>query len=227
LLGSALEATSPRAGTRVAHFALEFLSPVPIAPMQVTTEVLRPGKKIELLAATAVVGGRPVLRATAWRIAVEAGRSPEANESEPPPPFPDTPETRLFPGAPDFGYGLALEWRFAEGAFHVLGPATAWTRLRMGVVQGEPVSALARALAMVDSANGISAELDPRSFLFVPVNLTVSLSRAPEGEWVGMSAKTAISGEGVGTTRARLFDARGYLGESLQTLFVERRSPPR
>jgi hypothetical protein len=77
---------------------------------------------------------------------------------------------------------------------------------------------------MVDSANGISAELDPRTHLFVPVNLTVSLARAPEGDWVGMSAATSISAEGVGTSHARLFDARGHIGESLQTLFVEPRS---
>jgi hypothetical protein len=193
--------------------------------MTVATEVVRPGKKIELLAGTAAIDGRPVLRATAWRLATEPKRSPEVNQSEPPPPFPDMPEARLFPDAPPFGYGLALDWRFSEGGFHLLGPGTAWTRLRVEVVQGEPVSALARALSMVDSANGISAELAPSTFLFVPVNLTVSLSRAPEGEWVGMSAKTWIAGEGVGTTHARLFDARGYLGQSMQTLFIERRAP--
>ena len=85
------------------------------------------------------------------------------------------------------------------------------------------MSPLSRVLAMVDSANGISAELDPKAFRFVPVNLTVSLARAPEGEWVGMSAATSIAGEGVGTTHARLFDTRGFFGESLQTLFVEPR----
>jgi hypothetical protein len=224
LLGSAIEGTQPRAGTRIAQLTLEFLSPVPLAAMRLATEVLRPGKKIELLGATASVAGRPVLRATAWRLAIAPGRSPDVHQGEPPPPFPEERETRLFPDAPPFGYGVALEWRFAEGGFHRLGPATAWTRLLVDVVQGEPVSPLARALAMVDSANGISAELEPRAFLFVPVNLTVSLTRAPEGEWVGMSAKTSIASEGVGTTHARLFDTRGFFGQSLQTLFVERRA---
>ncbi len=225
LLGMALEATLPRPGTRIAHFALELLSPVPLAPMRVTTEVVRPGKKIELLGAKVEVGGRPALRATAWRLAVEEegeGRNPEVNASEPPPRMPDAPDTRLFRDAPSFGYGLALEWRFAEGGFHVLGPATVWSRLRVAIVQGEPVGALARALAMVDSANGMSAELEPSAYLFVPVNLTVSLARAPVGEWVGMSAKTTLTREGAGTTRARLFDTRGYFGDSLQTLFVEK-----
>jgi hypothetical protein len=224
LIATELEKVASRPGTRIAQFALDFLSPAARAPMRVATEVMRPGKKIELLGATVTIGGRSVLRATAWRLAIADGRSPEVRLSDPPPPLPDTAETRLFPGAPPFGYGLALEWRFVEGGFHLLGPATAWTRLRVAIVEGEAVSPLARALAMVDSANGISAELEPREHLFVPVSLTVSLLRAPEGEWVGMSAATSIAREGVGTTHARLFDARGYIGESLQTLFVERRT---
>ncbi len=58
-----------------------------------------------------------------------------------------------------------------------------------------------------------------------PVNLTVAMTRRPEGEWVGMHAITALASDGVGTTRARLFDARGNVGEALQTLFVARREP--
>jgi acyl-Coa thioesterase superfamily protein/acyl-CoA thioesterase superfamily protein len=223
LLGASIEKTLPRPGARVAHFALDFLAAAPVAPVRVSTEVLRPGKKIEQLGATASIGGRPVLRATAWRIATAEGRAPEANTAERPPPLPAAEETRLFTTAPSFGYGLSIEWRFADGGFHVLGPATAWTRLRVAIVHGEQVTPLGRVLAMVDSANGISAELDPATYLFVPVNLTVSLTREAEGEWVGMQAKTRIAAEGVGTTHARLFDVRGFLGESLQTLYVERR----
>jgi len=78
-------------------------------------------------------------------------------------------------------------------------------------------------LAMVDSANGISAELDVSTYLFVPVNLTVSLAREPATEWTAMRAVTSISSDGVGVTRARLFDERGMIGVALQTLYVEKR----
>ncbi len=128
-----------------------------------------------------------------------------------------------FAEVPRFGYGDALEWRFAEGHFAEIGPAATWTRLRVGIVEGEEPTPLARVLAMIDSANGISAELDVRRFLFVPVNLTVSLMRPPDGEWVGMRAETQIASVGVGTARARIFDSRGTIGHALQTLFVEKR----
>jgi hypothetical protein len=38
-----------------------------------------------------------------------------------------------------------------------------------------------------------------------------------------MHAITALAGDGVGTTRARLFDQDGVVGEALQSLFVARR----
>lgn len=223
LLATAFDATSPREGMRIAHFALKFLGPVPLAPMQVATEVVRPGKRIELLAASVSMGGRPALRATAWRVATTPDRNPSANLEERPPARSEIAVVPSFPGVPAFGYASALEWRFTSGGFATLGVATAWTRLRVAVVSGEQPGRLAHVMAMVDSANGMSAELDVRKYLSVPVNLTVSIARMPEGEWIGMSARTEIAEEGAGTTHARLFDGRGYFGQALQTLYVEPR----
>jgi hypothetical protein len=137
--------------------------------------------------------------------------------------LPETATSTYFESVPRFGYGDALEWRFAEGSFVEMGPATVWSRLRVAIVSGEEVSPLARVLAMVDSANGISAELDVRSYLFVPVNLTVTLARYPIGEWVGMRAVTSLVEDGIGVTRARLFDERGSIGWALQSLYVDKR----
>jgi hypothetical protein len=227
LLGSQLEALGARPEARVAYFALEFLGPVPVLPMSVETSVVRGGKKIELLAATAAIEGKPVLRASAWRVSAKAGRALAVRLDEPLPLRPDSAVTQYFASVPRFGYGDALEWRFADGAFDELGPATVWSRLRGEIVRGTPATPLARALAMVDSANGISAELDVKKYLFVPVNLSVSMTRAPRCDdgapWVGMQATTSIAPDGVGTTRARLFDDDGFFGEALQTLYVEPR----
>lgn len=211
-------------GMRVAHVSLDFLGPVPVSEMEVTTSVDRPGKKIELRSAIASVDGKPRARVSTWLLQTSDGKNPSVHlDDEPPPPMPDKAVDSYFESVPRFGYGDALEWRFSEGHFAEIGPAAVWSRLRVAIVEGEPVPQIARVLAMVDSANGISAELDVRKYLFVPVNLTVSLTREPIGEWVGMRAVTALSSDGVGTTRARLFDSRGSIGRALQTLFVEPR----
>jgi hypothetical protein len=224
LLGSRIEQAAARADMRVSQFALQFLGPVPVAALEVTTKLERPGKRIAYWSATCSAGGREAVRVSAWMLSVKEGRNPLVHlEDEPPPPMPAKAVDTYFAAVPHFGYGDALEWRFPEGGFVEIGPATCWARLKVALVEGEPVSPLSRVLAMVDSANGISAELDVSQYLFVPVNLTVSLAREPATEWTAMRAVTSISSDGVGVTRARLFDERGVIGEALQTLYVEKR----
>jgi len=225
LLGRTIERLGGRSDVRVSHFSLDFLGALRLSPMTVQAEVTRPGKRIELATATAMVAGRLALRAAAWRLAVGTGRSPRVGLDDSPPPMPDHESRDFFEGVRTFGYGESLEWRFASGGFRVRGPATVWARMRIPLVLGDPASPLVRLLTMVDSANGVSWEVNFLTYMFVPVNLTVAITRSPEGEWVGMHAVTALASDGVGTTRARLFDARGYVGEALQSLFVTRREP--
>ncbi len=224
LLGTRIEAAAARIDGRVAQFALEFLGPVPRAPTDVAVSDARPGKKIALWRVTGSQGGRTLVSASAWILSTAAERSPVLHLfDQPPPAMPTRAAETYFESVPRFGYGDALEWRFTEGGFNVLGPAAVWARLRVAIVDGEPISPLARLLAMVDSANGISAELDPTAFLFVPVSLTVALARLPETEWTGMRAVTSMASDGIGVTRAHLYDERGSIGEALQTLYVEKR----
>ena len=51
LLGRALEATDPRPGTLLARVTFEILGPVPVAEVEVESQVVRPGKTVELLEA--------------------------------------------------------------------------------------------------------------------------------------------------------------------------------
>ena len=210
---------------RIAHLALDFLGPVNVEPLEVETTIVRPGKRIELVSGVVKRGERALLRATVWRTAqgpvITTGAARRGVVV--PPPLPASANVALFPNVPRFGYGESLEWRFVSGGFDVLGPATVWSRLLVPIVDEEPVSQAARLLAMVDSANGISAEIDLRAYLFVPVTLTVSIAREPVGEWMGMSARTMLAGGTGGTTHAMLFDSVGTFGEALQTLYVEKR----
>jgi hypothetical protein len=76
---------------------------------------------------------------------------------------------------------------------------------------------------MIDSANGISAELDILKWTFVPVELIVRVFRQPEGSWVGMDARTVMEHDGIGQTTTVMFDSRGTLGKSVHTLFIRPR----
>ncbi len=220
LLLRTIEHALPRPDVRVARIAFDFLGTVAVSEVAVSAEMVRPGSRIELCRSRLAIGGRTAMEATAWRISTAPGRSPEVRDSRQVPPLPAERTEQLFVDVPRFGYGEALEWRFVEGRFDRPGPSTVYTRPLIPLLEGEEVSPLGRLLLMVDSANGISAELQPSQFTFVPVELTVSVLRHPRTEWVGMSARTTLDGDGIGHTHADLFDQAGYLGTALQTLFV-------
>jgi hypothetical protein len=223
LLLHEIERAYPRQDARVARIAFDFFGPVPVADLDVTCSMVRPGARIELSRARLTTGGRTVLEATAWRLAVAPGRAPEVPDSREAPALPGPEAARLFVDVPTFGYGEALEWRFVDGGFDSLGPATVYARPRMPLIPGQTPSPLERLILMVDSANGISAELAPSRFTFVPVELSVGMRRAPRTEWVGMRARTTIVADGIGQTVAELFDEAGFLGIAMQTLFVAAR----
>jgi len=223
LLAWALERDLP-AGARLGHLAYDFYGPVPVGDVTLETEVVRHGRRIGLLRSALSVGGLRAMGLSAWRLATAIEPTPGTPEREALPAVPGPQPQHMFESVPHCGYGDALEWRFTDGHFDRPGPATVWTRPLVPLVDGLETSPLERLLLMVDSANGISGELDPRRWLFVPVALTVSLGRHPRTEWVGMRARTALEPDGLGTTHALLFDEAGVLGHALQTLYVAPRS---
>ena len=227
LLAHEIERVFPRPETRIGQIAFDFFGSVPVGELAVTVERVRGGARIELLRARLEVAGKTAMQASAWRLLVQPGRSPAVLPKEVPLLVPSEQPQEFFASMPRFGYGESLEWRFVDDGFAQPGPATVWTRPRLPLVEGMRLTPLERLLLMVDSANGISAELDLGSYSFVPVELTVVLHRHPLTEWVGMTAQTVLEPDGLGMTRASLFDERGDLGEALQTLFVAPRTQAR
>ena len=117
----------------------------------------------------------------------------------------------------------AVEHRFVAGGFERPGPATDWIRLRVPVVAGEAPSPLARVAAAADFGNGVSWVLSRLAgYRFINPDLTVYLSRMPVGEWVCLEAVTAVEPHGIGMAESRLWDERGPIGRSVQSLLLER-----
>ncbi|MFD0720551.1 thioesterase family protein [Streptomyces globosus] len=97
-------------------------------------------------------------------------------------------------------------------------------RMRVPLVEGEPVGALDRVLVAADSGNGISAAVDFGRYVFVNSDLTVHLHRHPAGEWVGVQARTSVDPAGIGLADSVLHDEKGPLGRGAQSLFVAPRA---
>ena len=133
----------------VARVTFEILRPVPIARLRVEAEVVRPGRRVDMVEATLTDdAGEPLVRARGWRmlrreIELPPGFGPDA--SEPPAPPESAPvASEFFPTGYDVGYHTAMEYRFVTGSFVAIGPATTWMRMRVPLVAGEEPTPLQR-----------------------------------------------------------------------------------
>lgn len=228
LLGRALERFEDGERMQVARLTVELLRPVPLTPLTIAVSFSRPGKKVQLVAASLRAGELEVARALGLRI--RRSDLPPPADLPPDPPRPPGPESGAFQ-QPPWGDGLArpafhsdaVDHRFVAGSFETAGPAVDWIRLRVPLVAGEPISPLARVAAAADFGNGISwvlSRLD--GWQFINPDLTVYLHRPAEGEWVCLDAVTRVGAKGVGLSESLLWDQRGIIGRSLQSLLIDR-----
>jgi hypothetical protein len=237
LLGRAIERFGPRADVQVARVTFEILRQVPIAPLELSTTMLRGGRSVQVVSASLHNDGTEVMRATGVRIRTVEGpprRDVPGGQSDPGHgagtetlQVPVGPEQgkplRFFPTGDKVGYSTAMEWRFVKGAFLEPGPATVWMRMRHPLVPGEEPSPLQRVLIAADSGNGVSSLLDWRRWLFINPDLTVYLHRPPVGQWVCLQARTTLEPAGLGLAESVIFDRTGPVARGLQSLLIAQR----
>lgn len=220
LLGWAIERAVGRADLQVARITCEILRPVPVAPLQLRSEVIRPGRSVALASASLSDDRGEVMRAQGWLIRTAELDLERVVHGDPPP---GTLEEALpidtFP-TEERSYLTAMEWRSVKGGFLEPGPAAVWARMRHPLIEGEETTPLSRALTLADSGNGISATLDFSRWVFINPDLTVYLHRLPAGEWVCLDARTTIEPTGIGLATSTLSDVNGVLGRGSQSLFV-------
>ncbi len=226
LLGRGIERVDGADGFQVARVTFEILRPVPIGPVRVEVEVVRPGRSVQMIEATLFGEEGELMRARAWRIRTSEIEIPDDVISTPePPPGPEEgSKPEFFSTGQDVGYHTAMEWRSVGGGFLEPGPATVWMRMGCQLVAGEKPSPLQRTLAAADVGNGISAVLDWSRYVFINVDLSVYLERMPEGEWVCVDAVTLPQPNGIGTAESVLSDERGRIGRAAQALLISERT---
>jgi hypothetical protein len=220
LLARAIELCEPREGMRVGRVTVEILKPLPIEPMTLSAQVVRPGRSVELIEASLEGEAGELARARGWRLA-ESEIEGDWEQEEQPPGHRDAEALEFFPTGETAGWHTAMEIVFARGRFLEPGPATVWMRPRVELVQGEPVTPLQRVMLAADGGNGVSAPLPWDRFIFINTDLSVHLLRPPKGDWVCLDSVTHV--HGIGMSDTALWDEHGRIGRAAQTLLVRAR----
>jgi hypothetical protein len=220
LLVRAMEKHAPAPDSRLARVSVDVLGPVPVAPLDVDVRVIRPGRSVELLEATASVDGRPALVARGWLMRRTPEDFPTVGDHAGPDPALRPPERgELLPGAHGDGYLSVVDFHFVSGDGAAMGPAVAWGRSTVDLVAGETMTGWQHLVTVVDSASGISMASHPLEHPAINCDLVVSLLRDPEPGWVYLDSET-VGGPGAGVlTDTLLADERGRLGRCVQNLY--------
>lgn len=240
LMAAAFEQMQPGSGLGMARLGFEFLRPIPLAPLTLSTHMVRSGRRVQELAGelrAASGDGAPgelVCRASALRVqAVPAdlptldpaprGESSAAVEAQFPPPESGRPLRFSLEGGPSASFGAtAMEMRWLDDP-EALGTGRVWMRLRFPLLPDEPLTPLARVAASADFGNGVGAALPFDRFLFINADLTIHMHRPALGEWVGLDSRTVLDARGTGLAESVLHDTSGSVGRAFQALVVQSR----
>lgn len=226
LLMRAFEALPAPERVMIARVTYEFLRPVPLGELELRAEVVRRGQRVQLLEGSIRnPEGVEVVRARALQVQRADGgaaRPPEpAPQEGPDAGQPDAPRLPL--GTMPFFGADAMDIRFVAGTFNEPGPATAWFRLKLPLVEGEEPSTLQRLAAAGDFGNGIGASVPWTEWIFINPDLTLYVERIPVGEWICLDARTIVANDGVAVAESVLYDEEGRVGRAVQALLVVRR----
>lgn len=215
---------------RPVRLTVDLMKPVPLQPMTFAVEVLRTGRRLQLLEVGLRFGDALVAQATL--LALRPVEFDDAGLNPPVVPPPDGPDgvapAWAFDADAESFVGGGQEFRFLPQT--ILGAGVAWFRLRRPVLDdGRPPSALARAAAAADVGGAVSARRGdggPPASLgtsFVNADISVHLARLPEGEWIRLASTSRWEASGIGFVDSDLGDAGGAFGSANQALVLERR----
>ena len=188
------------------RLTVELLAPVPFAPLQLDISPSEGGRRVQRQRATLTAAGRIVASAqsvTVLRADLDLPAAATAN----PDPFASVPAPSLIGADPALADVIGWE------NFHSTAVATRhlrstdapgrthqWIALTVPVVAGTPIQGTENAAAAADFASeAVHRRLPFTEWSFMNADLTVHLTRAPIGSWVGIGTPRSSTPRAAGS----------------------------
>lgn len=184
-------------------------------PTTLTTRVVRSGRRIFVGDVEVMQGEVVVARATA--VFLRRSAPPPGTEWRPTSTF-APPEEAVAEGPQSRHPWMQTddtEWTRGIGSHQNVSRKRAWSTA-MAVVPDEPASPFVHAVQSAESTSLVT-NLGTDGIGYINCDLTMALSRLPEGTHLGIEADTHITADGIAVGTATLYDLKGPYGTGMVT----------
>lgn len=209
---------------RIARLSFDMHRAVPLGPLRVGATVTREGKRLQLVTATIASGDVEVARCTALRLRLGGGPADGMDDPHFPPvePPPGPGELRHRPGdVHRVGFLAGMEVREGAGRH-----GSTWYRVVAPVVKGHELTPATRLAMVADFTANSGNHLDQRRWSAINPDVSLHVLREPVGEWHAVVARSWYAADGIGLSRADLFDEEGFVGTCATTTLVDEAPAP-
>ena len=213
LLGRTFQQEHGDEAFQCARLTTELFRMPPFAPLEVTSTVIREGRRIRVVDGSVTSEGVEIARGRA--VMLRRAEQPEGEVWSPPPwdvPDPesiDPPQARAGRGTPMW------ETRSIEGnGSGEVVQKRAWLRETRALVEGEAMTPFVRVAIASDFTNPFANSSD-RGLNFVNADVTLYVHRDPVDEWLGFEVAGHHSSQGVAVAECQIYDREGQIGRSL------------
>ena len=214
-----LEQFAPRENMRIGRISLDILGLITLGEIEITTQVIRPGKTIELIESIMTGQGKTLVVARTWRMMTQDSSQIAGLEDR----RVETPEDMPVSEVISQWGGGFIQTVHGRSNQQRQGKGLVWLSVAGEMVEGQPTSDFVRLVSMVDMANGIiPRQARPLEWGFPNLDLQLHFYRLPQGQWLGIDAVQQYGTDGIGLTSAVLHDLHGPFGRSEQILTLRK-----
>lgn len=225
LLAWAVEQVPTLAPMRTVRYTFDLLRPAPMHQLGARSEVLREGKRIQVVEASLVDGDLVVARCRALRL----------RRGQVSPPLAENPELPVIAVPPPPGVekwpeeGTAVDLPGIMGAFDVRQvddpdrgwSTTSWLRLQAPVVEGASTPPVVALAAAADFVSNSANHADHDQWSMVNADVSVDVVREPTSDWMAVAVRTSFGPDGIGHSVGRIYDEHQFVATAMTMGLVE------
>lgn len=220
LLGWAIEREQTDTQLQPARLTVDLLRPTFMEPVQIRSTVRREGKRIKVVDAEILQRDNVVSRASA--VLLRRSEHPEGHVWSQPVTMPPLPDDSVAP-QPTMPF---LLWAYGStGAVGTLGGTSveweqegfqkfAWVREIRPLIADVEMTPFTR-VALAGDVTSALTHWGTGGLRYINADFTISLSRLPIGDHIGLAAHAHHGDAGIASGAATLFDEHGPIGSSI------------